>query len=208
MLKIHEKIMRTDFAKMLKRLVIVMVCVTVFGGGISAGLLAPQVREAAADARRWEQDKENRYRNGDGDSGEWDNEEYEFFDHMTVTRPSTAALTAAGITGLTGSVLLFLIWLSVAAWLYQAAVRSGMNGLLWFTAGLAGNVFAAILFLIVRSFIRVKCPSCGGYQPIKIQYCVKCGAALYETCAGCGASCDAKDAFCKACGRELHREGL
>lgn len=230
MQKIHERIMQANYAKRLKKLIILIVCVTVLGGGISAGLLVPQIREAAA--RRWEQDRENRYENDDSDSGKRDDEdgrdnssekrddeerqrdgregrdheEYDFFDHMAITGQTTVALVTAGITGLISSILLFLIWLSIAAWLYQAAVQSGMNGLLWLAAGLAGNIFADILFLIVRSFIRVRCPSCGSYQQIKTQYCAKCGTALHETCASCGASCAMGDTFCNACGKELHKK--
>lgn len=238
MLKIHEKMMQANYPKRLKKLIILMVCVTVLGGGISAGLLVPQIGETAADVHRWEQDRESSDENDDrndgrrddeerrsdeerrqnnedrqdDDSGQWDgregrdHEEYDLFDHMTITGQTMAALVTAGITGLIGSVLLFLIWLSVAAWLYQAAVQSGMNGLLWLAAGLAGNVFAAVIFLLVRSFIRVRCPSCGSYQQIKTQYCAKCGTALHETCASCGASCDVGDIFCNACGKELHKK--
>lgn len=206
MLKIHEKMMQTNFAKRLKKLIILLVCVTVLGGGISAGLLVPQIRETAADVHRWEQDRESRDENDDRNDGRRDHEEYDLFDHMTITGQTAAALVTVGITGLISSVLLFLIWLSVAAWLYQAAVLSGMNGLLWLAAGLAGNVFAAVIFLLVRSFIRVRCPSCGSYQQIKTQYCAKCGTALHETCASCGASCAMGDTFCNACGKELHKK--
>lgn len=226
MLKIHEKVMQINFAKRLKKLIVFMVCVIVLGGGLSAALLAPQIREAAGNAHRWEQDKENQHENDDRDDEDkrrdgdkeqgseerWDDgegheyDEYDVFDHMTITGQTIAALITAGMTGLIGSVLLFLIWLSIAAWLYQAAVQSGMNGLLWLAGGLAGNVFAVILFLIVRGFVRTKCPSCGSYQNIKTQYCTKCGAVLHETCADCGASCVAGDTFCNTCGKRLHEE--
>lgn len=238
MSKIHEKIMQANFAKRLVKLILLMVCVTVLGGGLSVALLAPQIREAADSAHRWEQDRESRDESDDrsygrrddeesrSDEDRWqnnedwqdddsrprngreenDHEEYDFFDHTTITGQATAALFTVGITGLIDFVLLFLIWLSVAAWLYQAAVQSGMNGLFWLAAGLAGNVFAAILFLLVRSFIRVRCPSCGSYQQIKTRYCSKCGGALHTTCADCGTSCDAGDIFCNACGKELQKK--
>jgi len=214
MLKIHEKIMQADFAKRLKKLIILLVCAAVLGGGLSMAVLDPQIREAISGARQWEQDREKRQerddgessRRGDGerresDSGYRGDGEHHFFDQMTITAPTPGALIAVGITGLLLMVFLFLYWLLVAAWLYQAAVLSDMNGVLWLTAGLVGNVFAAVLFGLVRSFIRVKCPSCGSYQRTETQYCTKCGAAFRKSCEGCGADCALDDKFCHACGK-------
>lgn len=56
--KIHEKMMQTDFAKKLKKLIILTVCVALLGGGSSMAILAPQIREAVGNARQWEQDRE------------------------------------------------------------------------------------------------------------------------------------------------------
>lgn len=217
--KIHEKMMQTDFAKKLKKLIILTVCVVLLGGGLSTAMLAPQIREAVSSARQWEQDREKRREQDDGetnrrddekrresDSGDRGNEEHDFFDQMTVTAPTPAALTAAGLTGLLLMLFLFLYWLLVAAWLYQSAVLSNMNGMLWLIAGLIGNVFAAVLFGLVRSFVRVKCPSCGSCQHTKTQYCTKCGAALRESCESCGADCAPDDKFCHTCGKKLHEK--
>lgn len=194
MVKIHEKVMRADFAKSLKRLIIFAICVMLLGGGASVALLVPQIGQAATAIRQREQDGEE-YR-GDG--------EHDFLDNMTITPPVAGALITLGVTALCGSLSLFLFWILVAAWLYQAAVRSGMNGLVWLTVGLACNVFGAIVFVLVRSFVRIKCPSCGAFQPIKTQYCSKCGASMYEKCADCGEGCAVGDTFCRACGKPLH----
>lgn len=230
MAKIHEKVMRADFAKSLKRLIIFAVCVMLLGGGTSAFVLATQIGGAASAIRQREQVVEE-YR-GDGQTGEEyhgdeeqagkeyrgdgeqyrgygdregkDREEYDFLDNMTITGPVVGALITLGITALLESLSLFLFWLLIAAWLYQAAIRSGMNGLLWLAVGLAGNVFGAIAFLLARSFIRKKCPSCGTFLPVKVQYCPKCGAAMYEKCVDCGEGCAVDDTFCRACGRPLH----
>lgn len=213
MLKIHEKIMQADFAKSLKKLIILMVCVALLGGGLSTAMLAPQIREAVSSARRWEQDREKRQeRDGGGkerrDDKEHRESEHDFFDRMTITAPAPAALIAAGITGLLFMVFLFLYWLLVAAWLHQAAVLSDMNGALWLLAGLLGNVFAAVLFGIVRSFIRIKCPSCGSFRNIKTRYCTRCGAELRESCENCGADCAPGDKFCHTCGKKRHEESV
>lgn len=66
-----------------------------------------------------------------------------------------------GATALLCGLLALAFWLLVAAWLYQAAVLSAMSGPLWGVLGLVGNVFAVVLFVIVRSFLRRKCPACG-----------------------------------------------
>lgn len=53
---------------------------------------------------------------------------------------------------------------------------SEMNGLLWLLAGLGGNLFAAVLFILVRSYIRRKCSVCGHYVSKNANYCTECGA--------------------------------
>lgn len=223
MIKIHEKIMRADFAKRLKRLIIVAVCVLLLGGGISAAMLAPQVGEAASVIRQREQDEKEYRRDGEQDGekyrenkeqdGDYDYhegkegdgwEEHDFLKDMTVTNQTVGGVIILGITVFCGFLFLFLYWVLVAAWLYQAAVCSGMNGLVWLAVGMAGNIFGVIAFLLVRSVIRVKCPSCGAFAPVKVQYCSKCGAAMYEKCADCGEGCAAGDKFCRACGKPLH----
>lgn len=225
MSKIHEKVMKADFAKSLKRLIIFAVCVMLLGGGTSAVVLASQIGGAASIIRQREQageqnreeyradgeqdeetywgdgEREHDYREGKEGDGR---DEYDFLDNMTITGPVIGALITLGLTVFLESLSLFLFWILVAAWLYQAAVHSGMNGLVWLVAGLAGNVFGAIIFLLVRSFIRVKCPICGAFLQVKTQYCPKCGTAMYEKCADCGEGCAVDDTFCRACGNPLH----
>lgn len=213
MSKIHEKVMKADFVKSLKRLIIFAVCVMLLGGGTSAVVLATQIGGAASAIRQREQDVEE-YR-GDGQTveeyhgdeeqagKEYRGDEHDFLDNMTITGPVVGALITLGLTALLESLSLLMFWLLIAAWLYQAAVRSGMNGLLWLAVGLAGNVFGAAAFLLARSFTRIKCPSCGAFLPVKAQYCPKCGAALYEKCADCGEACAVDDTFCRACGKPL-----
>lgn len=171
MKKIHEKIMRTDFAKSLKKFIIFVVCVLLLGG-VSVAMLAPQIGEAVSGIRQWEQDGEENHGDGEQDEenrgdeeqngkefredGERDKElndregkegdgreEHDFLKNVTISPPTAGAVITLGITVLCGFLSLLLFWLLVAAWLYQAAVRSGMNGLFWLAAGLAGNVFGA-----------------------------------------------------------------
>lgn len=225
MTKIQQKIMRTDFAKSLKKLIILMVCVGLLGGGLSAVMLAPQIRESISYVQKWEQEKDNWQEDRGWEQGkdsqqenpEWENrlehrggkedryhEGHDFFENAPITRPTTAAVITVGVTCFLSSLCIFFFWILVAAWLYQAAVRSGMNGLLWLAAGIFGNVFAAIAFWIVRSFVRRKCPSCGSFQSAKAHYCSNCGTAMYKKCEACGELCTCGDKFCHACGKQLH----
>ena len=232
MSKIHEKIMRTDFAKSLKKLFILALCVMLLGGGLSAAMLRTQIGDVVSNINQWRQLKENRKQNNENENQdyegkEWKGENYDgnrkhnkdyarwneredrrgeddFFDSMVLTKPTTAAVVTVGITIFFGYLFLFLFWLLIAAWMYQAAMRSGMSGLIWLAAGIIGNVYAAAVFLLVRSFIRTKCPSCGAFIPKKTQYCPKCGVAMNKRCENCGESSKYGNQFCHACGKQLY----
>lgn len=211
--KIREKIMQTNFKKALKRLFIIALCVAVLGGGASAFLLRTQIGEVVTyvqqeekSGNEYDRQKEDVDWHGENrENREWYDKEHTDLENA-ITRPSTAAKAAVGITGM----LCFLIgvgfWLLVAAWLYQAAVIAGMHGILWFLLGLGGNVGAAVLFLLVRSLIRKKCEACGSYQSVKAQYCTKCGAALSAKCPQCGEACGKDDRFCHNCGKSFKQE--
>lgn len=211
--KIREKIMQTNFTKALKRLIIAALCVAILGGGASAFLLRTQIGEAVTYIQQ-EENLRNET-NNPGETGDWykadgyyrEQHDREHRDmENVITQPSTAAKATVGITGILCLVLGICFWVLVAAWLYQAAVRAGMHGFLWFLLGLGGNVGAAILFLLVRSLIRKKCEDCGSYQPVKAQFCAKCGAALSVQCPHCGSAGEKDDQFCHSCGRSFDQE--
>lgn len=208
--KIREKVMQTNFTKALKQLIIVALCVAVLGGGASAFLLRTQIGEAVTYVQQEEKsgdeyDGQKEYGNWHGDNRERYDKERPDLENV-ITRPSTAAKAAIGVTGMLCFLIGIVFWLLVAAWLYQAAVLAGMHGFLWLLLGLGGNVGAAVLFLLVRSLIREKCAACGSYQSVKAQYCTKCGAALSQKCPQCGAVCDKDDRFCHSCGKSFEQE--
>ena len=64
MAKMTEMIMRTNFGKKLKQMVILSVCVFVLGGGASALLLRTQIGEAVSQAQTWEQTDWEEYSGG------------------------------------------------------------------------------------------------------------------------------------------------
>lgn len=213
-----QKMMGANFGRLLKRWVIAVLCVILLGGGISAALLSPQIREAAVAVQtihqqkdQWEHDFPDGVHDHEEDRNheEGHRERFEAEDifRSSVSRPSTAAVISVGGTALLCGLLALCFWLLVAGWLYQAAVLSGMSGPLWGVLGLLGNVFTAVLFIIVRSFLRRKCPACGRWQDKKAAYCTVCGAPMGRKCSNCGADCPADSKFCPACGGKLTDTG-
>lgn len=193
--KITEKIMRTNFTKALKRLLIPALCIAVLGGGTCAFLLRTQIGEAVTYAQQEEM------RGNENDS----QREYGDFGHM-LTRPSMVARAAVSVTGLLCLLTGFALWLLIAAWLYQAAVHSGMHGSLWLLLGLCGNIAAVVGFFLLRSLIRRKCEACGSYQPVNALYCTRCGAPLSVRCPECGAAGGKADHYCHSCGNSFAGE--
>lgn len=209
MTKITDKIMKINFTKKLKQLIIVALCVALLGGGLSAFLLKGQIGKVITNVQEWHENKDD-YRhemeNEESDHHEIGKEHHkgsDAFENIHITEPSIAAKITVGVTGLLCVLAAAAFWLLIAAWLYKAAVLSGMNGLLWFLLGLCGNLFAVILFYLVRSFKRQKCSSCGHYSSVAERYCTKCGAALTEKCPKCGETVRHGDKFCPSCGKQM-----
>lgn len=223
MSKIHQKIMEIQFPRIMKRLIILAVLAALLGGGLSAFMLRTQISEAVSEARSWEQQAERSYPARESWSGardfedgqqayaqgihhyeEYDRQERDFLEGAHITKPGLPAKITVSAAAIVLTLLAAAYWLLVAAWLYQAAVRSKMNGLLWFLAGLCGNILAALLFLLLRSSRRQKCPACGRWQLGKRWFCADCGAEMSKNCPGCGMLCSAGDTYCSRCGRPLH----
>lgn len=122
---------------------------------------------------------------------------------MALTEPSTGAKVVLGVFGLICFAVFAVYWLAVAAWLYQAAEKAGFHGILWLMLALASNLFAAVLFILLRSFLTSKCGACGTWQDKKRKYCTVCGAAMHRTCPGCGTECKSGDSYCHGCGKKL-----
>lgn len=212
MKKLQEKIMRASFGKLLKRWVIAALCVTLLGGGVSAALLSPQIRETITAVQTIHQQKDQWEHDFPGDGHDREEENRERFEaedvfRASITRPSTAAFISMSVTALLCGLLALSCWLLVAAWLYQAAVLSGMSGPLWGVLGLCKNAFAAVLFVIVRNFLKKKCPVCGRWQAKKTAYCAACGSAMSQKCPNCGVHCPVDSRFCPACGVKLEDAG-
>ena len=212
MKNLRKKMMAASFGRLLKRWITAALCVVLLVGGVSTALLVPQIRETISAIQTVHQQKdpwEHDFPVDGHDCEEKHRDRFEIEDvlHTSVTRPSTAAVTSMGVTALLCGLLALAFWLLVAAWLYQAAVLSSMSGPLWAVLGLCGNVFAAALFAIVRSFLRKKCSACGSWQDRQSAHCAACGSAMSRKCPDCGADCPTNSQFCSACGVKLENVG-
>lgn len=208
MQKLQKKIMAASFGKLLKRWIIAALCVALLGGGVSAALLAPQIREAITAVQTIHQQSDQWKYDIHGDDHDHEAELKDRFEaedifRASVTRPSAAAVISMCATALLCGLLALSFWLLAAAWLYQAAALSNMSGPLWGVLGLLGNMFAVVLFVLVRSFCRRRCPACGSWQEKEAAYCTACGSSMNRKCPACGVDCPADSCFCPACGAKL-----
>ncbi len=217
--KTHEAVMNIKFKAIAKRFVLAALCVVLIGGIVSGVLLRTQIREAVALLRT----ETSSSRQEDQWTG-WDQVGRSEEDHAghdadghddwlenavltgRITMPSTAAVVAVSVTALLCALLFTVYWLLAALWLYQTAARSAMHPLLWGLLGLVGNLAAVAAFLVVRGFLRVRCPACGYWQAAS-PFCGHCGTALEAKCPACGAVVKQNDRFCGACGEKLSRQG-
>lgn len=225
MKNLQEKVMKANFGRSFRRWLIAVLCVALLGGGVSAFLLRPQISEAAAAVQQiqmqesqWEQeyrsdrhDKNDREREDREPDEKHDTEGRKDHDKedlllASVSRPSTAAFFSVGVTGLLLGLLGIAFWLGTAAWLYQLAALSDMNGMLWAVLGLCGNLFSAALFLVLRGFIRKKCPACSRWQKKGSDYCSACGQKFCTVCPSCGTGSSRENRYCPSCGAKLSGE--
>jgi len=190
-----QKFRNANYAKLFKWWLILGICAGLLGGGLSALLLRPQIQEAIVAEQARESTPETARTEGER-HGE------HHWEELAVSEPSTAAKVAVGFTAAAAILFAVCCWLFFAGWLFQQAERSHMHGLLWGLLALGGNVFAAVLFFLVRSFSRRKCAGCGTWQR-KGSFCRNCGHKLILVCPGCGGKCAVEDRFCGSCGASL-----
>lgn len=211
MKKLTSKIMNANFKKLWIRWLVICLCAALVGGGISAALLQPQIREVVNALESEEQreiqgepQSEAADTNRETMKGEkkWKDEKH--WEHLSISEPTAAAKAAVGITAAAALVLLAAYWLLTAAWVYRLAAEADMNALIWCLLALAGNLAAAVLFFALRSVLRTPCPDCGHYQK-KAAFCRRCGAAMERCCPSCGGKTAPEDLFCPVCGNRLEK---
>lgn len=112
-------------------------------------------------------------------------------------------------------VLMGLLWILVAVWVYRDAESRGMSGVLWSLLVFFGNVVGLIIYMIVRSgnangtvlstrsTAAKACPSCA--QPIQDEFmvCPHCGTTLQRKCEKCGKGLELEWKVCPYCGQAV-----
>lgn len=215
MSKVKNRVLQMNFQKLFKRFLLISLAVVILGGGLVGVSFRTQISEGISYVQQSEQEEDrfeanaerqtDRPEDGYFERGDHrDHREHDFFEHTPITKPSLGAKIILCAFVCLCCLIFVTYWLIIAAWLYQAAVLADMNGFLWLLAGTCGNLFAVILFILVRSVIRKKCSACGQWKQVKAKYCVHCGTQLYEKCPACGEMCANGDQYCSACGNRLH----
>lgn len=220
---LHEKILDTDYRKLARRFVVIAVLFAIIGGITGAVLLRPQISDMIVMAENHEQItdvsgaadqsavysdpavkkalKTGKHAVYEKKAHEHEND-WEHAFKSQITPVSKGKLIALGIIGICGLILAAAYWLLIAAWLYKAADKAKMHSLIWFLAGLAGNLAAVAVFLVLRNLMRVRCSRCGSWER-KGRFCAECGSEFEVTCLKCGTDVPAEDHYCSSCGALL-----
>ncbi len=216
--RIKDRVMRVDFTRFFK-IFIPLAIVLALLGGVAAGIGLHE-KLSGNVGQVWQQDDgEGRMQQGNndgdherGDDGnsaavshhegeEWTDDD--LLGGLMMTEADDDVMAILGLYGALCLLLFAIYWIAVAACLYQRARVSKMNGLLWLLLGLLGNVMAALAFVVIRSFIRQKCPECGSWQMAGRWYCTQCGAETGRSCPECGDLCGLDDKYCSRCGKSF-----
>lgn len=137
--------MELNYKKAFRRIIILFVVLAVITAVAIPLSLSQQISDAATLRQQYENSEHDRY--DDDDEHEHHHEDAW---KSQITPLSAANYAIIGSLGVLWVVLVLAYWLTVIAWLYRSAVNAGMNRSLWPILGIFLNVFAAMLFCIVR----------------------------------------------------------
>ena len=137
----HEKVMRENYAKAYKLVVILAAVLALLSAIVIPLSLSQQIEDAAALEQTYGEDHHDGEHDGHDSEDAWKSQ---------ITPLTPTHFVIFGVTGLLWLLLLVWYWLLTAAWLYRSAVNEGMNKSLWMILGLVGNLLAVAAFLIVR----------------------------------------------------------
>ena len=137
----HEKVMRENYAKAYKLVVILAAVLALLSAIIIPLSLSQQIKDAAALEQTYGEEHHDGEHDGHDSEDAWKSQ---------ITPLMPMHFVIFGVAGLLWLLLLAYYWLLTAAWLYRSAVNEGMNKSLWMILGLVGNLLAVAAFLIVR----------------------------------------------------------
>jgi hypothetical protein len=209
--------MNMNFWKIAKQFVIAALLIVILGGAAIGAAYRTQIQEAITYHQTYAEGNDSKMQEEQGQNVKEKyfekenvrarNHEFEhidFFDSVQITEPSTTAKILLGVYGLLCLLIGVSYWLIIAAWLYQAAEKSSMNGFLWALLGIFFNFAAVLAFVLMRSRKAV-CPGCGRRQDAA-EYCRFCGVAMRHKCGACGVAADIRDTYCSQCGKSLKND--
>ena len=141
----REKLMKKDYAKAFKMIVLLAVLLSL----VSAVIVPLSLSQQISDLSSLHQTTQEQMMQQDGVQSEHHSDREELW-KSSITPPTAGTLAALG-----GIIVLWLAlgiyyWLLVIAWLYKSAGNEGMNKSLWPILGLFLNLVAIFLFLVVR----------------------------------------------------------
>lgn len=149
----REKILKKNYAKAFKRVVILAVLLALCSAVVLPLRFFGQFQEWRAQeqiTQEWHMQQENTDTRSHGDT-----EHRKQGEHKQAWKAQLETLSIGDYAILGGISVLWLAllvyyWLLVIAWLYKSAVNEGMNKSLWPILGLFTNLLAVFAFLIVR----------------------------------------------------------
>lgn len=87
-------------------------------------------------------------------------------------------------------IIMFIIWIILAIWVYKDAEKRGKSGALWLIIVIITGIIGLIIWLVIRPPIGGepgqkaatdrRCPSCGRTIPMDAQVCPYCGKNFRE----------------------------
>ncbi len=133
-----ERIMKKDFAKAFKLILVIFIVLAVFTAVAIPLSLSQQISDAASYHQQLQS----------ADTAQRHDSEREFKSRITPLNATNYAII--GGLGVLWAVFALFYWFDVVAWLYKSSVNEGMNRSLWPILGLFFNFLAAFAFMIVR----------------------------------------------------------
>lgn len=152
-----EYVMKLNYAKTFKRIIVLLVLLAVVTAIAVPLSLSQQISDAAALKQEYALARQNADdsaadNGGDRQDGEHDHEHDREEDmwKSRITPLSAVNYAVIGGLGVLWAVLAICYWLAIIAWLYKNAVAERMNKSLWPILGIFFNIFAVMAFCIVR----------------------------------------------------------